>query len=64
VSSIIDRIQETILAQESIILELIKYGRAFAAYEEINRMASEVSQKFLVEVVVNFRKSRQLIDFK
>ncbi|MGA2461067.1 MAG: hypothetical protein ABSF82_06570 [Candidatus Bathyarchaeia archaeon] len=32
-SSIIDRIQETILAQESIILELIKYGRVVAAYE-------------------------------
>jgi hypothetical protein len=53
VSSIINRIQEAILAQESIILEFIKYGRAFAAYEEINRMASEVSQEFLVEIVVS-----------
>jgi hypothetical protein len=64
VSSLIDRVQEAIRTEEGIIIQLVNSGRTLAAYEEINPVPAKVGQEVGVEVVVNFRNSRQLLNFE
>ena len=61
-SWILDEVREAILRNQDGLRVLLKEGRTFIAYAEMNRITSQVGAKYGVRVILNFPVKNEIFD--